>query len=306
MARPLDWSREGLIWPHRETSEFVACGAARWHIQRMGPDASAAAKPAEPLLLIHGTGGSVHSWRDVMPLLAQTHDVIAIDLPRHAFTTGHAPDSLSLPRMAGEVARLLQTLDVRPQAIIGHSAGAALAMQLALDHNYTGPIIGMNSALRPFPGLGAQLFPAVAKLLFVNPLVPRIFSGSLARAGETEKFLKRSTGSQIDAAGMACYSALFRSPAHAKGALAMMANWDLPALKRRIGQIANPVLLVHSDKDVAVPLAWAREASGWLANARLEILPGLGHLAHEEAPDQAAALVREFLADVAQSAGRAD
>jgi magnesium chelatase accessory protein len=292
MARPLDWSREGLIWPHREASAFVTSGGARWHIQRMGPQRGGAA----PLLLIHGTGASVHSWRDVMPLLAQSHDVIAVDLPRHAFTTGHAPDALSLPRMAGELARLLQTLDVTPAGIIGHSAGAALALQLALDHGYTGPIIGLNAALRPFPGIGAQLFPAVAKLFLVNPLVPRIFSGSLMRAGETERFLKKSTGSTIDAAGMACYSALFRNPAHAKGALAMMANWDLPSLKARVGRVSNPVLLVHSDRDAAIPLDWTREASGWLKAARLEVLPGLGHLAHEEAPEQAAALIREFLA----------
>lgn len=288
MARPLDWSRDGLIWPHRETSEFVSSGGARWHIQRMGS--------GTPLLLLHGTGASVHSWRDVMPLLAQSHEVIALDLPRHAFTTGHAPDALSLPRMAGELAKLLQSLGVKPQAIIGHSAGAALAMQLALDHGYAGPIVGLNSALRPFPGLGAQLFPAVAKLLFVNPFVPRIFSGSLSRPGEAEKFLKRSTGSAIDAAGMACYSALLRSPAHAKGALAMMANWDLPTLKGRMAQIRNQVLLVHSDRDAAIPLDWAREASGWLAHARLEVMPGLGHLAHEEAPDKAAALITGFLA----------
>ncbi len=178
MARPLDWQREGLIWPHREASAFVSIGGARWHVQRMGS--------GEPLLLLHGTGASVHSWRDLMPLLAQNHDVIAVDLPRHAFTTGHAPDALSLPRMAGELARLLKTLDITPAGIVGHSAGAALALQLALDHGYAGPIIGLNSALRPFPGIGAQLFPAVAKLFLVNPLVPRIFSGSLMREGEVE------------------------------------------------------------------------------------------------------------------------
>ena len=288
MARPLDWGREGLIWPHRDASEFITCGAARWHIQRMGA--------GEPLLLLHGTGASVHSWRDVMPLLAQTHEVIALDLPRHAFTTGHAPDSLSLPRMAGELAALLAALAIKPAAIIGHSAGAALSMQLALDHAYQGPIVGLNSALRPFPGIGAQLFPAVAKLFLVNPFVPRIFSGSLARDDKAEQFLKKSTGSTIDAPGMACYSALFRNPAHAKGALAMMANWDLPALKGRMGEITNPVLLVHSTRDAAIPIAWAREASGWLGEARLEVLPGLGHLAHEEAPEQAAALIKAFLA----------
>ncbi|MFM7444069.1 MAG: alpha/beta fold hydrolase [Tabrizicola sp.] len=94
----LDWNREGRIWPHRDASAFVASGRGRWHIQRMGE--------GPPLLLIHGTGASVHSWRGVMPLLAKAHAVTAIDLPRHAFTTGHDAFAMSLPAMTREVAGL--------------------------------------------------------------------------------------------------------------------------------------------------------------------------------------------------------
>ncbi|MBV7266409.1 alpha/beta fold hydrolase BchO [Erythrobacter ani] len=290
MSRALRWDHEGLIWPHREASEFVPVGRTRWHVQRMGD-------PESPLLLLlHGTGASVHSWGPLMPLLAETHHVIAPDLPRHAFTAGHPPDDMSLPRMASTLARLLDTLGAAPSAIIGHSAGAALALQLALDHQYSGPIIGLNSALRPFPGLAAQLFPAVAKLLFVNPLVPRLFSGAAALSGDTDRFILRATNSQIGADGLACYEALLSNSRHTKGALAMMANWDLPTLRTRMRSVSNPVLMVHSDKDAAIPLDWAQEAHGWLPDAALEVIENLGHLAHEEAPDQVMAHISPFLA----------
>jgi len=285
----LDWSREGLIWPHREASQFIETGGARWHVQRMGT--------GKPLLLLHGTGASVHSWRGLMPLLAHSHEVIAIDLPRHAFPTGHNAYAMSLPAMAGAIAGLVKHLDITPAAIIGHSAGAALALQLALDHGYTGPLVGLNSALRPFPGPFAQIFPAVAKALFINPLVPRIFSGTVDLTGGAGRFLWRSTHSRIDAEGLACYRTLLKHPGHAGGALAMMANWDLPGLRDRMGQVANPVLLVHSDKDPAIPLSWTQEARGWLPQAQLAVQPGLGHLAHEEAPERAAELIAAFLAD---------
>jgi magnesium chelatase accessory protein len=285
----LDWNREGLIWPHREASDFVPVGKARWHVQRMGA--------GPPLLLLHGTGASVHSWRGLMPLLAQDHTVIAPDLPRHAFTTGHDAYAMSLPAMAREVAGLLNALEVEPAAIIGHSAGAAVALQLALDQGYAGPIVGLNAALRPFPGAMAQIFPAVAKALFVNPLVPRIFTGSIDLVGGAKRFLWRSTHSRIDPAGLACYRTLLKHPGHAGGALAMMANWDLPALRERMGAVGNPVLLVHGGNDPAIPPHWAEDAAGWLADARLEVLPGLGHLAHEEAPEQAAARIAAFLAE---------
>jgi magnesium chelatase accessory protein len=285
----LDWNRDGLIWPHRDASAFVQAGGARWHVQRMGSG------PA--LLLLHGTGASVHSWRDLMPLLAQSHEVIAIDLPRHAFTTGHSAYAMSLPAMAGEIAGLMQHLTVTPAAIIGHSAGAALALQMGLAHGFAGPIIGLNSALRPFPGPFAQIFPAVAKALFINPLVPRIFSSTVDLTGGAGRFLWRSTHSRISAEGMACYRTLLKHPGHAGGALAMMANWDLPGLRDRMGGVTNPVLMVHGENDPAIPLSWAREAQGWMPGAQLEVLSGLGHLAHEEAPDKVAALISAFLAD---------
>jgi magnesium chelatase accessory protein len=284
----LDWNREGLIWPHRDASTFIEVGKARWHVQRMGA--------GPPLLLLHGTGASVHSWRGLMPLLAQNYTVIAPDLPRHAFTQGHDAYAMSLPAMAREVSALLDALEVEPAAIIGHSAGAAVALQLALDHAYAGPIVGLNAALRPFPGALAQIFPAVAKTLFANPLVPRIFTGSIDLVGGAERFLWRSTHSRIEAEGLACYRTLLKHPGHAGGALAMMANWDLPTLRTRMGEVANPVLLLHGGNDPAIPPEWARDAQGWLPNARLELLPGLGHLAHEEDPDKAAALIAGFLA----------
>lgn len=284
----LDWNREGQIWPHRDASTFVTAGRAHWHVQQMGK--------GPPLLLIHGTGASVHSWRDLMPLLAREHAVTAIDLPRHAFTKGHDAYAMSLPAMAREIAALMTALKIEPAAIIGHSAGAAIALQLALDHGYAGPIVGLSAALRPFPGAMAQIFPAIAKALFVNPLVPRFFAGTIDLAGGADRFMWRSTRSRIDAGGMACYRTLLKNPDHAGGGLAMMANWDLPGLKVRMGEVANPVLLVHGAKDPAIPLDWARDAAGWLPNARLDVLPGLGHLAHEEAPDKVAALIAGFLA----------
>ncbi len=290
----LDWNREGLIWPHRDASEFITIGGARWHVQRMAPKNK---RDGPPLLLLHGTGASVHSWRDLMPLLAKSNEVIAIDLPRHAFTTGHNAYAMGLPAMAGEVAGLLKHLDITPAAIIGHSAGAALALQLGLAHGFTGPIVGLNSALRPFPGPFAQIFPAVAKALFINPLVPRIFASTVDLTGGAGRFLWRSTHSRISAEGLACYRTLLKHPGHAGGALAMMANWDLPGLRDRMGSVANPVLMVHGESDPAIPLSWAREAQGWMPNAQLEVLAGLGHLAHEEAPDKVAALISAFLAE---------
>ncbi|MEO0643599.1 MAG: alpha/beta hydrolase, partial [Pseudomonadota bacterium] len=61
---------------------------------------------------------------------------------------------------------------------------------------------------------------------------------------------------------------------------------DLPTLRTRMNEITNRVHLIHTDKDEAIPLQWAEEVEGWLPTAQLDTLTGLGHLAHEEAPER--------------------
>ena len=86
MPRRMDWARDGRDWPHHQHSRFVSSGGRRWHVQQW-PAPSA---HAPQLLLLHGTGASTHSWRDLVPLLARHAGVVALDLPGHGFTDGGA------------------------------------------------------------------------------------------------------------------------------------------------------------------------------------------------------------------------
>lgn len=277
------WAVEGRDWPNRDSSRFVEAGGLVWHVQQMGS--------GPPILLLHGTGAATHSWRGVMPLLARDFTVIAPDLPGHGFTRGRPRGGLTLPGMAGAVTDLLAALDLAPTAIAGHSAGAAIALQWVHDSAARVPVIGLNPALTPYPGLAARLFPALARVLFVNPLVPHMLAGIARWPGETERFLHRATGSKLDAEGLAGYRALMCTPGHCAGAVEMMANWNLEAFARVMPGIAAPVLLVHAEGDRAVPLNSVQQGAAQMPDARLEVLPALGHLAHEERPDLAAALI---------------
>ncbi|MFZ5705859.1 MAG: alpha/beta fold hydrolase BchO [Pseudomonadota bacterium] len=287
MSRPR-WSVEGRDWPNRAHSRFVDAGRMRFHVQIMGE--------GPVLLLLHGTGAATHSWRALAPLLADHATVIAPDLPGHGFTTGRPVGGLAMPAMARAIGELLHTLDMRPDAIAGHSAGAAIAIRMALD-GIADPsaIVGLSGALLPFPGLGAALFPTLARLLFVNPIAPHIFARMARVPGETGRFLVRSTGSPIDAEGVRCYERLLATSDHCAGAIGMMADWDLETLKRDLPRLRKPLLLVHGEEDAAIPIATARAAAGMVEGARLLALSRLGHLAHEEQPEEVAAIIRNFV-----------
>lgn len=286
---PLRWDFEGREWPNREHSRFVRAGSLDWHVQDMGE--------GPPILLLHGTGSATHSWRDVMPVLAQHHSVVALDLPGHGFTRGKLSGGLSLRAISRVLADLLSALALEPALVVGHSAGSAIAIQWSLDTKSKAPLVGLNPALTPFPGLAAQLFPAMAKMLFVNPFAPRLFAQIARVPGEAERFLARSTGSAIDEVGARCYRQLFGYSRHCAGALDMMASWDLDRLHTSLPQVSNRMLLVHADGDEAIPLTSVESALARLPNATLVQVPKLGHLAHEEKPEELAALIAQFAAE---------
>jgi magnesium chelatase accessory protein len=280
----LSWHTDGRDWPNRETSRFVRAGGLAWHVQVMG------AGPV--LLLLHGTGASTHSWRDLAPLLACDFTVVAPDLPGHGFTQAPHGDLLSLPAMARALAALLKHLDLAPALVVGHSAGAAIGMRLVIDRSVAPKaLISLNGALLPFRGVASQLFPSLARLLVLNPFVPRFFAWRAGSAGAVDNLLA-GTGSQLDARGLDLYRRLFSNRVHVASTLAMMANWDLDALGRQFGKLDVPVVLVVGEGDRAVPPGDAREVANRLPQARIEILAKAGHLAHEERPDAVAALIR--------------
>lgn len=285
MSQNLSWERDGKDWPNREQSRFVEAGGIHWHLQQMGDGPVA--------LLLHGTGASTHSWRDLMPQLARRFTVIAPDLPGHAFTSRPRPSELSLSNMAHAVCALLRHLNVRPDIVVGHSAGAAVALRLALDKCIApAAIVSLNGALFPFSGLARHIFPPVARLMLLNPLAPRIFSARAANPARVRQLIE-NTGSHIDERGLALYGRLFRNPSHVLGALGMMANWDLGPLQRAMHQIDTPVVLVAADADGAVPASNSMRARDVLPQGRVVYLRGLGHLAHEEAPEKIAGIIEE-------------
>ena len=293
MSGELIWENEGKDWPNRENSRFVKAGGLRWHVQIGGK----AIGQGPVMLLLHGTGASTHSWRDMLPLLAQHFTVIVPDLPGHGFTSPAATNQLSLEGMSRAVQALLVALDLQPAYIVGHSAGVAIALRMCLD-GVVAPrgVVGINAALMPFGGFASQLFPVMAKLLVLNPFVPRF----VARRAEDKIAVTRlieGTGSRLDAIGLELYRRLFSSREHVAATLGMMANWQLEGLQRDLRKLTVPLTLIVGEADKAVPPEDARKIKRVVPHATLVSLPRVGHLCHEERPGE----ITQIILDRCQS-----
>lgn len=272
-----DWSSLKAKWPNAALSRFVEADGLLWHIQRSGP------KGTQSVLLIHGTGASTHSFAESLPLLAKDHDVLAIDLPGHGFTATAPSSKLSLPGMSKALERLLESLEFKPHYCAGHSAGAAIALQMAADGAIAPDcIIGLNAALKPIEG-NAVLAP-LAKMLFVNPFTPRLFSMQARYTGIASTLLQ-STNTPISEQMHDCYRTLMENPAHVNGALGMMANWNLKPLIAALGTVVCDTRLVVARNDKMVPPSVSREAAARMPNATVIAHDGGGHLMHEIDPE---------------------
>jgi magnesium chelatase accessory protein len=283
----MNWAAHSAHWPLAGCSAFVQADGIRWHVQRMGQ--------GPVILLLHGTGSGSFSWRALMPTLAEGFTVVAPDLPGHVFTSRGGEGALSLLGMSRGVSALLRALNLTPTAIVGHSAGAAIAAQMALDDSVLAQavLIGLNPAWLPLPGLAGTIFGPAAKLAALNPLSAWITAKLASKEGVVAQWLSR-TGSTLDAEGLSLYTRVLSDAGHVHGVLSMMAAWRLQPLAERLHQLRNPVRIAIGEKDQTVPPALAQQACHRLPQAQLWVQPGLGHLAHEQDPLGTAAQILQW------------
>ena len=284
----LDWATASRTWPHAGLSRFIDSPPHHWHVQiaGQGPD----------MLLLHGAGGSAHSWRDLLLPLARNYRVIAIDLPGHGFSRLGTRKRSGLVPMSEDIATLLARLGAAPAVIVGHSAGAAVALQLAriLDPAPKA-IVSINGALENFPGLTGVVFPLAAKALAYNPLTGPVVAATMTR--RAAKRLIDGTGSHLTAEGVSLYHRLFCDRHHVAGTLAMMEQWSLDPLLAAMPSITVPALFLVGSGDRTVSPVASLGAARRVADGTVREFIGGGHLMHEEYPRTVVEAILRFAAE---------
>ncbi|AVT28363.1 alpha/beta hydrolase [Plantactinospora sp. BC1] len=254
------------------------------HVVHDGP------RQAPALLLIHGSGASSGNWKPMVPALAGHHHVIRVDLPGH----GQSPPGLcyEVPAQAGRVAAVLDHLDLRDVAVVGHSSGGYIATALAeqrpalvrsLTLISTGP---SPDAFLPQPILlRALLAPPLGPLLFArrsDAMIRRGISATCVRPVEIpDDVVAELRGISY----RTLRTVLSRNTAY-------ITERSVP---ERLTDLDLPVLAIFGAADPRWnPSSAHRYAT--VPNARLELLPGVGHVPMFEAPEAVSELLLSFAA----------
>jgi pimeloyl-ACP methyl ester carboxylesterase len=252
------------------------------------------------LLLIHGMAGSSATWQAIIPRLSKKFRVIAPDLLGHGMSAKPRGD-YSLGAFAVFLRDLLDELGVDRATVIGQSLGGGIAMQFAHQHrDYCERLALIGSG-----GLGPDLSPLLRMLSapgaeFVLPVVapqPVLNLGNRIGSWLTSAGIQSPRAGQMwhaysslsDAETRRAFLRTLRSVVDYRGQAVSALN------KLHVAQ-GLPALLIWGDNDRIIPVAHAYAAHDAVPGSRLEVLEGVGHFPHVEAPMAVAEILETFIA----------
>jgi len=243
-----------------------------------------------PIFFVHGFACSHEDWQPQLDFFSKTNEVVACDLRGHGETPGR-PRECSIEHYGGDVAALVNNLELKGTVLVGHSMGCRVVLE------------------------AARLVPKrVSRLVLVD--------GSRNAAGDPDT-AEKNARETVEKLGYAAFAEtlfrqmFFKSSRQAdaivaravKGSAAFgpelwprVTRWDAGSMDAAFAALRVPVLAIQSTTRNAqlqrAPLK-PGDTSPWLdyvksKGAKVEIIPDTGHFTQLEAPDQVNRLIREF------------
>jgi pimeloyl-ACP methyl ester carboxylesterase len=266
------------LYPAHEPGITVRFVAVRDGLRLRVLEAGPALGP--PIVLLHGWGASVYSWRDAIPPLAAAgFRVVAPDLPGHGLSDKPAAlDWYSRESMTGTAAALLDALDVRDATVVGVSMGGGVAAGLAVEHH---PRVARLALINPV-GFAPVRFTTIAQML--SPLALRDYASYVVARPLVSAFLHLaySDQSRVTEHDVDEYWSLAVRPGYAAALVACLHrfSWE-PYPEAQLRGVTCPVLLILGTRDHLIAGSEARARA--IPALRVVRVDG-GHAVNEECP----------------------
>lgn len=245
---------------------------------------------ATPVVLIHGFGASIYSWRKTLPPLAAAgYRVIAFDNRGFGFSDKPAR-GYSNAAYGRLVVALLDSLGISSAVLIGHSMGGAIAAEVALAH----PERVRGLVLIDAAGYGVR-WPGVlriARLPFAGAIATAFRGRALTRG------ILRSTyadPSKVTEADVDQYYAPVPEPGYGRALRGVLREFRFDTLAGRLGSLQTPTLVVWGDADRWIHLREGSRLASELPRGMFVVVARTGHAAAEESPDEVNRVLLDFL-----------
>ena len=286
----VDW-REHLSW--------VKVAGRRVNVCEMGEG------PA--VLLVHGHSGSWQNWLENIPHLAQSHRVVAPDLP--GFGRSEMPaERISIEAYARIVAQLCQALGIGGAAIVGNSMGGFVGAQICVDFpdRVSGLVLVSAAGLSTrYMGMSTDFFRRKSVRAFARATngyaaVPEARAQTLVRRPRLRRAVLAAVARHPDRLSAPLCAELIRGSGKPAAPYATDAIMHYH-LRDRVQDISCPTLVVWGEDDRLVPVESADLYERAIPGARKVVFPDTGHVPMLERPDAFNALLDEFLSSTTDS-----
>lgn len=270
-------------------SQFLELEGLRVHLRDVGPRDDPA-----PVVLLHGTSASLHTWEGWVTELAPRHRVITLDLPGFGLTGPWPDGDLSLGRSLRVIEALLQRLGVERAVLGGNSYGGRLAWEYAALHpQQVVKLILVDAGGYPRHSTSVPLAFRVAEV----PGLRRVMELVLPR-GLVERSVRDVYGdpARVTPGLVDRYFELALRPGNRAALVQRMQQVPIEGDVSKLRRLEAPALVLWGGRDRLIPPEDARRFAADLPRARLAVFEGLGHVPHEEDPVATAREVEAFLA----------
>jgi len=272
----------------QQPSQFVAVDGMSVHLRDEGPR-----DDPEPIILLHGTGASLHTWDAWTEVLKAQHRVIRVDLPGFGLTGPTMDGNYQMPVYTHFMNSLMDTLQIKRAVLAGNSFGGDVSWQTAVDYpdrvsrlilvDATGYVTTADSV--PIAFKIVQV-PLLSKLL--GSILPRSVIESSIRNVYADP--NKVTSELVDR-----YYDLALRAGNRKAIAARFAQNKPGQNESAIKQIKVPTLILWGGLDRLITPDNAEKFHRDIAGSQVIIFENLGHVGHEEDPTATVAAVQAFL-----------
>ncbi len=269
-------------------SRFVALSGMQVHLRDEGPRTDSV-----PIVLVHGTSASLHTWDGWAESMRGSRRVIRFDLPGFGLT-GPSPDNdYSLAAYTRVTLQLLDSIGVRRFAIAGNSLGGEVAWHVAVAApDRVAALLLVDAVGYPIVSQTVPIGFRMARTEGLAWLFTRILPRSVVESSVRSVY---GDPSRVSDALVTRYFELTLREGNRASLPRRFAQSSNGADSARIATLHVPTLIMWGGRDGLIPPDHAGRFARDIAGSRIALFPELGHVPHEEDPVRTAAAARAFL-----------
>lgn len=274
-----------------EPSRFMNVAGMNIHYRDEGP-----VNDKAPILLLHGTSASLHTWDGWTQRLSEDRRVIRFDLPAFGLTGPEPSNDYSIERYAELVVAILNELKLDSVILAGNSLGGYIAWATAVLHpDRVAKLVLVDASGYAFDSKSVP----IAFTLSKSPLASTVLKDFLPKF-LVERSVKNVYGdpSLVTDELVERYYELTLREGNRDALKERFIQTQANGLYEKVKSIKVPTLIIWGGKDELIPPALGERFRQDIAGSQLVVFNDLGHVPHEENPALTVAVVREFLDEI--------